>query len=105
MGRANVVVFNNFQQYYSYIMAVDFIGEGPRTTRQYYSYILLVGFIGEGPRTTRQYYSYILLVGFIGEGSRTSRRKSLTNIKREGEVNKVVLTLETTKLFINRYIM
>ena len=85
MGRVNVVVFNNFQQYYSYIMAV--------------------GFIGEGPRTTRQYYSYIMLVGFIGEGPRTSRRKSLTNIKREGEVNKVVLTLETTKLFINRYIM
>ena len=65
MGRVNVVVFNNFQQYYSYIMAVGFIGEGPRT----------------------------------------SRRKSLTNIKREGEINKVVLTLETTKLFINRYIM
>ena len=30
MGRVNVVVFNNFQQYYSYIMAVGFIGEGPR---------------------------------------------------------------------------
>jgi hypothetical protein len=45
----------------------------------------------------QQYYSYIMAVGFIGEGPRTSRRKSLTNIKREGEVNKVVLTLETTK--------
>ena len=33
MGRVNVVVFNHFQQYYSYIMVVGFIGEGPRTTR------------------------------------------------------------------------
>ena len=47
----------------------------------------------------QQNYSYILLVGFIGDGNRSTRGKSLTNIKREGEVKKVVLTLETRKLY------
>jgi len=42
------------QQYFSYIVAVSFIGGGNRSIQQYFSYIVAVSFIGGGNRSTQK---------------------------------------------------